>query len=203
MTSLLLRFSPLGAPSALSRESARTNFSRSDTGHARESARCGDRVHARCLVNTLPVIKLSVWISVLSSVYTLHNKTNLRVGATLEHTALHGVHAAGTTALARICFVVLTATLLTQSQPMSSHQAVEPGRGGRGGAPRQVGMQCAQYLLFFRPEEEDLPGLNGFEPEELPPPLGFLGAGLSLSEPDEEPEYFSLFLAWWGVGGSG
>ena len=62
-------------------------------------------------------------------------------------------------------------------------------------------MQCAQYLLFFRPEEEDLPGLNGFEPEELPPPLGFLGAGLSLSEPDEEPEcFFSLFLAWWGVG---
>ena len=40
-----------------------------------------------------------------------------------------------------------------------------------------------------------MPGLNGFEPEELPPPLGFLGAGLSLSEPDEEPEYFSLFLA--------
>ena len=78
---------------------------------------------------------------------------------------------------------------------MSSHQAVEPGRGGRGCAPRQVGIQCAQYLLFFRPEEEDLPGLNGFEPEELPPPLGFLGAGLSLSEPDEEPEYFSLFLA--------
>ena len=81
---------------------------------------------------------------------------------------------------------------------MSSHQAVEPlrhpGRGGRGCAPRQVGIQCAQYLLFFRPEE-DLPGLNGFEPEELPPPLGFLGAGLSLSEPDEEPEYFSLFLA--------
>ena len=84
---------------------------------------------------------------------------------------------------------------------MSSHQAVEPlrhpGREGGGGAPsrhRQVGMQCAQYLLFFRPEEEDLPGLNGFEPEELPPPLGFLGAGLSLSE----PEYFSLFLAWWG-----
>ena len=54
-------------------------------------------------------------------------------------------------------------------------------------------MQCAQYLLFF----------SGFEPEELPPPLGFLGAGLSLSEPDEEPEYFSLFLAWWGVGGAG
>ena len=85
---------------------------------------------------------------------------------------------------------------------MSSHQAVEPlrhpGRGGRGCAPRQVGIQCAQYLLFFRPEEEDLPGLNGFEPEELPPPLGFLGAGLSLSEPDEDPEYFSLFLAWWG-----
>ena len=41
-------------------------------------------------------------------------------------------------------------------------------------------MPWPQYLLFFRPEEEeeDLPGLKGFEPDEPEEPFGFLGAGL-------------------------
>ncbi len=94
----------------------------------------------------------------------------------------------------------LLATLLSPSP--TGHQAV----AGRTETPRHAarwvpwGTRCPQYLLFFRPEEEeeDLPGLKGLEPDELLPPwpLGFLGAGLSLSEPDEPEACFSLFLAW-------
>mmetsp|Transcript_22631 Transcript_22631/g.53718 ORF Transcript_22631/g.53718 Transcript_22631/m.53718 type:complete len:248 (+) Transcript_22631:57-800(+) len=67
---------------------------------------------------------------------------------------------------------------------------------GSLGAP-PLRMPWPQYLLFFRPEEEeeDLPGLKGFEPDEPEEPFGFLGAGLSGSEPDDPEACFSLFLA--------
>ena len=141
----------------------------------RERARCGDRVH------TLPEhtagIKLSLDLSVLSSVYTLHSKTNLRVGATLEHTALHGVHAAGTTALARICFVVPTATLLTQPQPMSSHQAVEPLRHpGRGGVrPSASRDPMRSVLALLQARGGGLARLERLRARGAAAPLGLLG----------------------------
>ena len=142
----------------------------------------------------------------MSSVYTLHNKTNAsgQRSSTPHSTACmqRDDFASAHLRCRAHCHPPHSAS--AHAQPSSRRAAHTPGQGREGGAPLgKSGSQCAQYLLFFRPEEEDLPGLNGFEPEELPPPLGFLGAGLSLSEPDEEPEYFSLFLAWWGVGGPG